>query len=58
MKYRLHTAGPDDVDDYDDELEALRVANDINKHFLRVNEGHWSDDQFVLCVATVEAIHE
>ena len=56
MKYRLHTAGPDDIDDYDNELEALRVANNINKQFLLVNEGHWDDGQFVLCVATVEVI--
>ena len=52
MKYRMHVAGPDDVQDFDDELDALRAANEINKLYLKDRALHPESE--VLCVATVE----
>lgn len=53
MKYEMHIAGPDDVHEFDDELKALRAANEINKQSLDFNADKWDDGSFVLMVATV-----
>lgn len=58
MKYRVHVAGPDDIEDFDDELEALRTANQINKQFLEFNSDKWDDHTFVLMCATVSEIDD
>lgn len=52
--WRLHIAGPDDVHDYADELEALRAANAINQAYLADRARNPGNE--VLFVATVERI--
>lgn len=56
MKYRLHIAGPDDIRDFDDELEALKEANAVNKLYLQ--DRLKNPDSEVLCVATVAPISD
>jgi hypothetical protein len=55
MKYRVLVAGPDDVIDFDNEIEALRYANIINKVSLEDNAKHPAE-QWVLCIATVSVV--
>lgn len=54
MIYQVHIAGPDDIEEYKDELVALRVANDINKLYLQDREKN--PDSEVLFVATVRRL--
>lgn len=56
MKHRMTIAGPDDIRDFDDELEALREANAINKLYLLDRAKNPSNE--VLFVATVEPLVE
>jgi hypothetical protein len=50
-KYIMHVAGPDDLYEFDEELEALRRANEINKLYLKETLEYGKDA--VLLVATV-----
>lgn len=56
MIYQVHIAGPDDIEEYKDELEALRVANDINKLYLKDREKNPGSE--VLFVATVSPVKD
>lgn len=51
--YEVRVAGPDDVHTHDDELSALRQANQINQAFLADLLKHPDPADMVLCVATV-----
>lgn len=51
MKFRMFVAGPDDIQDFDNEIEALRTANEVNKKYLQDRADH--PDSEVLCVAVV-----
>lgn len=51
MKYEVWVAGPDDIHNFQDELTALRCANEINKYFL--SSGHAFKPNAPLCVAIV-----
>ena len=55
IKYRVLVAGPDDVFDFDSEIDAHRCANNINKESLADNAKHPGNE--VLCIATVSEIH-
>lgn len=55
-RFAVHFVGPDDVLHFDDELEALRVANDINKRGLAFNSDKWDAGTFVLMFATVSPV--
>lgn len=50
-KFEMHVAGPDDIVDFDDELEALKKANDINKAYLHLRTGR--EDVYPFLMATV-----
>ena len=54
--YEVHVAGPDDVHTHDDELSALRQANEINKAFLADLLKNPNPADQVLCVATVHHV--
>lgn len=49
--YILHIAGPDDIREIEDETEALREANAVNKLYLQQRLRHGDDTP--LLVATV-----
>lgn len=51
--YEVRVAGPDDVHTHDDEVSALRQANEINKAYLADCLKHPDPADQVLCVATV-----
>jgi len=55
-EFELRIAGPDDVIVFRDELEALRVANQINKQYLDDREAHPNSE--VMCVATVHEVEK
>jgi len=57
MKYRVHVVGPDDIVDFDSEIDALREANAINKVYIQQGAAHgWENS--VLCVAYVYQVSE
>lgn len=56
MNFELRVAGPDTVDVMTDELEALRLANAVNKQYLADCAAHPGNE--VLCVATVHAVEQ
>lgn len=51
--FEVRVAGPDDVIRFDDELRALRHANEINKVYVADRLAHPDPLEEVLCVATV-----
>jgi len=38
MKWQMHIAGPDDLQVFDSELEALREANRVNLHYQKMRQ--------------------
>ncbi len=57
-KYQMHIAGPDDIHEFDDELEALRQANIVNRMYLKSRldthpDGGEYGDRAPLLIATV-----
>ena len=54
--YEVRVAGPDDVHTHDDELTALRQANQINQAFLADLLKHPDPADQVLCLATVQLV--
>lgn len=56
MNFELRVAGPDTVDVMTDELEALRLANAVNKQYLADCAAHPGNE--VLCVATVHVVEQ
>lgn len=52
-KFEVRVFGPDDVHYFDDEVDALRAANAINKEYLADRLRHPNDE--VMCVAAVYA---
>lgn len=52
--YQVHIHGPDDIEEYADELSALRTANDINKLYLRERASHPDED--VLFIGVVSPV--
>ncbi len=56
MNFELRVAGPDTVDVMTGELEALRLANAVNKQYLADCAAHPGNE--VLCVATVHVVEQ
>jgi hypothetical protein len=50
IQFELHIHGPDEIHFFDDEIKALREANEINKLYIREN---YYNSETPLLVATV-----
>lgn len=51
-KYEMHVAGPDDIIEFDNELDALREANAINKLYLEKRMEHGENSPLMLATVS------